>query len=324
MKCNVIIYNKFFYKMGICICCCCNTCKTSCIEIIPIVFSVIMIFFIIISIIIIDWTDASFLAFIIYIIMMVLLIIIFIFHLILKSWRNSRKIFSSKKKSGYVLAYISLAFSILCFLLSAFTESIIKEKLYRLDHPCWNYETIKDNLMPKAKNYFDNLCSDSKTNIYIKNKVSSDLDLVMSYVCSSVIQFFSLLLIFFNYNDARRIKYYVENKIEKKKGNIIYGKLGGYVGEYSHIKKKIKKDDEITKRSSSVHKINVKRNDTGDPQNTFKHFPVNKKSALNRGKYKNQENVIHELDAESSEKQKENTINGYDYNIKNINNDSYY
>ena len=259
--------------MGICICCCCNTCETSCIETIPIVFSVIMVFFIIISLIIIDWSNATMIPLIIYIAMMILLIIIFIFHLVIKSWRNSRKIFSTKRKSGYTLVYISLAFSILCFLLSAFTESIIKEKLFRLDHPCWNYETIKDNLMPKAKTYFDNLCSDITTNIYIKNKVSSDLDLVMSYICSSVIQVFSFLLIFFNYNDARRIKYYVEETIEKKKGNIIYGKFGGYEGEYSS-KKKIKKED---KKSSSVQKVSVKGDNAGYSHSTFKQLGVNKK-----------------------------------------------
>ena len=60
---------------------------------------------------------------------------------------------------------------------------------------------------------------------------SSNKDIVMSYLCSSIIEIFSLIGAFFWYNLVRRIKYCVEGKMNEETGLIIYGPLGGYKGK---------------------------------------------------------------------------------------------
>ena len=66
----------------------------------------------------------------------------------------------------------------------------------------------------------------------------------MSYICSTIIEIFSLIGAFFWYNDIRRIKYCIKNRMNDERGLIIYGPLGGYMGQNSdnNAEKKIGND----------------------------------------------------------------------------------
>ena len=78
----------------------------------------------------------------------------------------------------------------------------------------------------------DNNITDIKDldSIFWYNKRSAPKDIVMSYICSTIIEIFSLIGSFMWYNLVRRIKYGVKNKMVEENGLINYGPLGGYLG----------------------------------------------------------------------------------------------
>ena len=68
------------------------------------------------------------------------------------------------------------------------------------------------------------------SSIFWYNKRSAPKDAVMPYICSTIIEILSLIGCFFWYNDIRRIKYCIKHRMNEEKGIIIYGPLGGYLG----------------------------------------------------------------------------------------------
>ena len=69
----------------------------------------------------------------------------------------------------------------------------------------------------------------------------------MSYICSSIIEVFSLLSAFFYYNDMKGIKYCIKGKMNEESGLIKYGKLGAYQGKIGD--KKEKKETKVKEKS---------------------------------------------------------------------------
>ena len=267
--------------MGICICCCCNKQKTECLETTLIVFQSIEIVFLILGLILINWDIASKSTLIINIFILLFLLFNLSTAILFKVFREYEKIYTKYKKLCTIFAYIALGLSISCFFLSIISESLISEKIYQYDHPCLyrlsNRTSLKErNLAQHNETLIKYYCDNNLQNEYDAfwyNRRSAYKDIIMSYICSSIIEALSLISAFFYYNDMRRIKYCVRGKMSEESGYIKYGHLGEYhgkIGEKKNIKV-IKKTDlpQKTKENNNVLNMNKNNNISIDDYNSI-------------------------------------------------------
>lgn len=241
--------------MGICICCCCNKKETDCIENTLIVFCSIEIVFHLLGLILIEWKIASSLCLVLNIIIFIFLVFSLATVILFKIFRDNDTIYSKFRKLCYILAYLCMGFSLACVFLSIISESLIPEKIFQYDHPCSfmlknaknpnNYYSA-NKIWPAYKNYntteeiqqeCKKLDPDYFPPFFWYYNRSSPKDIIMSYICSSIIEVFSLIGAFLWYNDVRRIKYCIKKKMNDERGLIKYGPLGGYKGTNVRVNK---------------------------------------------------------------------------------------
>ena len=302
--------------MGICICCCCNKKNTECLENTLIVFTSIEIFFLLLGLILIDWKIAEALSLIINILILLLLVACLTFLILFKIFREYETIYSKYRKICYVLGYLGMSFSILCFIFSIISESLISEKIYKYDHPCLyrisefsNNETNSNNDNSGDTSLVLDITYNETTikkicekinkidDIFWYNKRSEPKDIYMSYICSTIIEIFSLIGSFFWYNDTRRIKYCIKNKMNDGKGVIIYGPLGGYLGK--HVVKtgtKIEKVEFINSKENMNLNMNMstKRNRINSSSNSYDKSKKNEITSVQNEI--NEDDIINEID----------------------------
>ena len=282
--------------MGICICCCCNKKNTDYIENTLIVFNSIEILFLILGLILIEWEIASSLCLALNLIIFFLLFFSLAIVIIFKIFRDNELIYSKFRKLCTILAYVGMGFSIACVFLAIISESLISEKIYQYDHPClYKYKDSmakyvdhtngarvdNDTLIKNFCESLDTEKSDVLSDIFWYNKRSAPKDIIMPYICSTIIEVFSLIGAFYWYNDVRRIKYCIKRKMIEERGLIKYGPLGGYVGTNVEknktyvIKNDRNRDEEIlgirdnnlyTNRIRNVN-INYSTNSSNDANN---------------------------------------------------------
>ncbi len=166
-----------------------------------------------------NWKNASLTGEILYVVMMGFSVANIVFYCIIYSYREKNTIYDKKNKTGLILAYLGFAFTIIILILCIIAESFIFEEIYRVDHPCWNY------------NFKEFEICNENSQFYLE-KVK-DKDKNMSYACCTIVEIFALFGIFFWYNDARRIKYFIKDTEIKSQGGILYGAFGGYLGKYN-------------------------------------------------------------------------------------------
>ena len=299
--------------MGICICCCCNQQKTECLETTLIIFQSFQIVVLILALLLIDWEIATTLTLVINIIILVFILFNLITAILIKIFRDQEKIYYKHKKVCTIFAYIDLFLSIISIFLSILSESIISEKIYQYDHPClyrlseidgYNLRLLAVTNETLIKRYCDNL--DDVEDFYWYNKRSAFKDILMSYVCSSVVEILSLLSAFFYYNDLKRIKYCVKGSMNEEKGFIKYGQLGGFkgkVGEKKEIKKMINTEDSAQK-GKTTNVVNVNKN-----------ISVENSMIWNSDKKKNNENA---LEKEGAKEFEEISLTGKNPSTKDI------
>ena len=299
--------------MGICICCCCNQQKTECLETTLIIFQSFQIVVLILALLLIDWEIATTLTLVINIIILVFILFNLITAILIKIFRDQEKIYYKHKKVCTIFAYMDLFLSIISIFLSILSESIISQKIYEYDHPClyrlseidgYNLRALAVTNETLIKRYCDNL--DDVEDFYWHNKRSAFKDILMSYVCSSVVEILSLLSAFFYYNDLKRIKYCVKGSMNEEKGFIKYGQLGGFkgkVGEKKEIKKMINTEDSAQK-GKTTNVVNVNKN-----------ISVENSMIWNSDKKKNNEN---DLEKEGAKEFEEISLTGKNPSTKDI------
>ena len=257
--------------MGLCICCCCNKQKSSCLETTLIVFQSIQIVFLILGLVLIDWDIAKKASLILNILVLIFLVFNLISVILFKVFREQEKIYSTQKRLCTIFAYISLFLSIICILLSIISESLISEKIYQYDHPCLYRISNRSDLMERRlaehnetiiKDYCDNNLYDVY-DIFWYNRRSAYKDILMSYICSSIVEALSLISAFFYYNVMRRIKYCIKGKMSEDSGLIKYGHLGEYIGKVGEkvvIKVNNKIDSPQKPKLDNTLKLNINPN----------------------------------------------------------------
>lgn len=260
--------------MGICICCCCNKQKTECLETTLIVFQSIQIVFLILGLILIDWDIASASNLVINIFILLFLLFNLISVILFKVFREYDKIYNKYKQLCTIFSYIAMFLSIASIFLSIISESLISEKIYQHDHPCLyrlSNTTGLDNRLLAEYNetLIESYCDNNLTDIYSifwYNKRSAYKDIIMSYLCSSIIEVFSLLSAFFYYNDMKRIKYCIKGRMSEENGLIKYGKLGAYLGKVGEKKgmKKLNKKNGTPQKEKNNNMLNVNKNNISE------------------------------------------------------------
>ena len=256
--------------MGICICCCCNKQKTECLETTLIVFQSIQIVFLILGLILIDWDIAKSTNLVINIFILLFLLFNLISVILFKVFREYDKIYNKYKKLCTIFSYVALFLSIVCVFLSIISESMISEKIYQYDHPCLyrlsNTTGLKNRLLAEHnETLIESYCDNNLTSVYSifwHNRRSAYKDIIMSYICSSIIEVFSLLSAFFYYNDMKRIKYCIKGRMNEENGLIKYGKLGAYLGKVGEKKgvKKLNKKNDTPQKEKSNNMLNMNKN----------------------------------------------------------------
>ena len=257
--------------MGLCICCCCNKQKTSCLETTLIVLQSIQIVFLILGLVLIDWDIAKKGSFVLNILILVFLLFNLTSAILFKVFREQEKIYSSQKRLCTIFTYISLFSSIICILLSIISESLISEKIYQYDHPCLyrisnRSDLIERRLAERNETIIKNYCDNNLIEVYDifwYNRRSAYKDIIMSYICSSIVEALSLISAFFYYNVMKRIKYCIKGKMNEDSGLIKYGHLGEYIGKVGEkvvIKVNNKIDSPQKPKLDNTLKLNLNPN----------------------------------------------------------------
>ena len=137
----VSVCTKFF-QSRYCVCgCCFNGCTARTNEIILIIANFISIFFLSWCFKSINWDDIYLINLILFIVIIVLIVICIILTILLRCWRSSNEIKTSKREISIKLSKVDLILTILCFVIC-----IIEEIAFII-----NFFILKSECDPKKK-----------------------------------------------------------------------------------------------------------------------------------------------------------------------------
>ena len=170
-------------------------------------------------------------------------------------YRKKGIVNKNKNSISICFAYIGLILSLILFIISLVSESLIQTYFNEINHPCKDYTyntqitTSKDNnaiyfrilSYIKKVRYLSNIISDNDQKEFCKDKeknynakICSDFEYTISYFAASFIEFSCLILCFFWYNESKRLKKKIDgafiinkvdwNEIEKRQ-NIFRGNM---------------------------------------------------------------------------------------------------
>ena len=218
-------------------------------------------------------------------------IIIYRFKGVINQKRNSM---------GICLARIGLIISFATFFITIVSESMVQSDLNTTDHPCKNYNKDKNVV------YFQNgrLLSTDSDNDYCKDKsnnynakICENIEYTISYLSSTILECCSFLLIFFWFNDLRRIKEKdssesKENENNNRNNNDNKNKIKKEENFKVSIYNNKKRENDIYKRTSiKKHNTNLSSN-----KNKIKEIHNIEKDITNIEEIKENNNDMCDLD----------------------------
>ena len=231
-------------------CCCCNFCNSfssRCIEISILLFCISTLTFSLLNIIIIKWSHLSSGSFVLLILLVVNATIITLASIGINIYRFRGLINKNRNQLSACLARIGIGFTIIIFIMSVVSESIIQTNFKRIDYPCQtksNDESIFDfgRILFSDKDF----CRERGTNYYAK--ICSQSEYTISYLSSTINEFSTIILFFLWFNDLRRIK---------EKVNGMYGAT--YI-DPSTFKKRINFRDMNEQQANEIDSVNKQFN----------------------------------------------------------------
>jgi hypothetical protein len=135
-------------------------------------------------------------------------------------FRYKGTIHQKRNSLSSYFALFSLIFSIIILLISLVAESLVQTNFKDLDYPCKDISLRNDQNVILFRSLSLEFLSDEEKlqfckskNINYNAKICSNLEYTMSYLTASIIEFCSLILSFFWYNDYRRIKEKVDGEL---------------------------------------------------------------------------------------------------------------
>ena len=270
------------------LCFCCNSCNnfsSKCIEITILILLICSFSAIFIGLLFVKKEHASIEGYSCLLVVISLSLILIILIILIIIWRFNSTINNKRNKIASAFSSIGLILTIFCVLFTAIYENMSISHFYELNYPCRSVESSEIKNNNKTRNlltYEENkeeFCLDNQD--YNLNIVS-EFEYIYVLTLSSTLEVIYLVLLYFWYNDFRRIKFLVdgklidsntkENKIKykDKKDNfnnnlnhILYGQKD-YVVHYDIygrpiFKKKISKSKIINIKQKNLQ-INASRN----------------------------------------------------------------
>ena len=116
------------------------------------------------------------------------------------------------------LSMVGLIITLIILILSLIAESLIQTNFKDIDYPCKDISSTNTNLIlrilsPVLSTYDEKVQFCRNKNVNYNAKICSNLEYTMSYLTSTIIEFCSLILCFFWYNDFRRIREKVDGEL---------------------------------------------------------------------------------------------------------------
>ena len=275
------------------LCCCCNWCNpysSKCVEITILILSFSTFASSMIGLICVKNEHSSKEGFICLIVVIIFSVILIISIILILSWRLKSTINNTRNFAGSAFSKIGLVSSIFCILFTGIWESLTISKFYDLNNPCRNIERTDIILNDNKTNLLNLLLRRNRRNLitYEENKeefcienpnYNIDVVSIMEYlyllISASILELILLVLLYFWYNDFRRIKYLVDGplidsntketkiKYDDKKSNfnnhfnlMLYGQ-NDYVAHYDIFGRPI---FNMKKRKTKVVNININNN----------------------------------------------------------------
>ena len=216
--------------MCICFCCCncCNSYSSKCIEFSILTLSSITFACSLLNIIIIKFNHLNIGSFILLILSVVFSFIMIFLSILIIIYRKNGTINKDKNSISICFVYIGLFISLIIFLISLVSESLIQAKFNEINHPCKEYNiqisasnnTIYFRILTNIANirYLSDIITDKEAFCKDKEKsynakIISEYEYNISYFTASFIEFSCLILCFFWFNESKRLKKKIDGAI---------------------------------------------------------------------------------------------------------------
>ena len=252
--------------MCICFCCCncCNSYTSKCVEISILTLSSITFICSVSKIIIIKFSHLNMPCLILLIISILFSLIMILLSIFITIFRKKGIINSNKNSMSICFVYIGLFMSLIIFITSIVSESLIQAHFNEINHPCKNYSydtPIKDN----NGIYFRILSTDEFCKNKEKNynaKICSDYEYTLSYLTASFIEFSCIILSFLWFNDSKRIKGRIDGAmiLNRVDFNAMQKRQSMYRGQIDPIDNYFSRNNQNYNQSSSYQSQAVMAN----------------------------------------------------------------
>ena len=201
-------------------CCCCNfnSYSSRCVEISLVILNIISFALSAIALYFIKWKNVSKISLIIMLLILLLSILLFLFSIIIRCWRNSGSIKTTKKESATRLSCAGLALSIILFIICVFGDIVLGFDFNKANYPCgtnrssynyynnnYYYKGIRRNLIDKNSIDCNNYSGEKP---YIE--VVTLKEYVIAYCCFSYTEIAMIVAMFL----WRSLKIRIINEID--------------------------------------------------------------------------------------------------------------
>ena len=294
------------------LCCCCNWCNpysSKCVEISILILSITSFLASMIGLFFVNKKHISTEAYACLLIVILFSVLLIISIILILIWRLKSQINNKRNFAGAAFSKIGLISTIFCLLFTAIWESLSISNFYDLNNPCQSVErtdikidnnTNLLNLLIRRNRRVLLTYEENKEEFCLENpkykiNVVSTSEYIYLWVSASALELILLVLLYFWYNDFRRIKYLVDGqlvdsntketkiKYDSKKSNfnnkfnlMLYGR--DYVAHYDIFGRPI---FNMQKRKSKPEIINNSRNNLDNKLN----YPRIKDRGMIMGKY---------------------------------------
>ena len=292
--------------MCFCCCgCCCNSQSSKCIETSILLLSIINFISPLFLLIFVKLSHINLTTKILLIITIVFTLLNLISIIIIYICRKKSLINTTKNSFSLCLSRIGLILCILSFILSIIIEAFIKINLTELDYPCSDFVYGISNITKNENGeiiWFRNLASEDFSQeekefcetVHNKKyyaKICSTIEYIITYISTSFIEIFTIILTFLWHNDSRRIMARVDGAL----GNRKFFAGRGSLNAANIYRNQIIQNEEINKQRAEIeHK---RRSVVSNL-----HLAKKKKNAIGYIRNKNFNSVDEEAGSSSSKK----------------------
>ena len=201
-----------------CICNCCNSYSSKCVELSILILTWLIFICSLSGFLCIKWSHLTTACSILLIILIAFSTYLVIGSLCINLFRYKGIINKDKNSFSTYLSMIGLIITLIIFILSLIAESLIQTNFKDIDYPCKDISSSNTNLIlrilsPVLSTYDEKVQFCRNKNVNYNAKICSNLEYTMSYLTSTIIEFCSLILCFFWYNDFRRIREKVDGEL---------------------------------------------------------------------------------------------------------------